>query len=774
MLTEFAEEIWKMKYQNNNETLDNYYKRIGLNDSRYIDMFSNLRAHPGGRIAANVNTGKKNLTLSNCFTIAIKNDSMESIMECAKESALILKAGGGVGYNFSILRPKNGYIHTSGQHSSGVVSFMQIFDSTCKTIIAGNNRRGAQMGVLDIWHPDILDFVNAKQNGGFNTFNLSVGVTDEFMNAVENDLDWNLEFPDTSFERYNELWIYNKLGGNLFEWKKQGYPTKIYKTIKARELWNIITKNAYDFAEPGILFFSEANRMNNLYYCEYLNVSNPCGEEILYPYNSCNLASINLVKYVNNHFTNNAIFDMNLFIQDVKLLVEYLDTILDINYYPLKENYDEVKKKRPIGVGITGLGSMFAMMKMRYGDENSLFLFEDIMYNMMVAAYEKSCELAKEKGSFELFDKEKIKESLFIKKLPIDLQEKIYQYGLRNSRILSIAPTGTLSLVCNNVSSGIEPIFLLEYIRKVTQSDGSLVEKEVADYAWSLYKKMFNTNEKPDYFVTTVDLSVEDHINVMSIAQKYVDASISKTINIPKDYSFEKFRDVYTLAYKNGLKGCTTYRPNDIVGSILSDKKTDDIQQENLFVDKFNRLMYEIDLNDEEPGVRHRILWKNKSKLYIFVSVDEDGYPLEIIPKVPKKAGDGKYQFDKQYFDEITSNFDAICRLTSICLRYGIPIEEIINQLDQASYNLYDIANIIKRVLKKYPLIDFTPLTFEDILEENEEPHQELGFGIKYKNGDNKEKIKDIGKECPVCKNNSLVIKDGCNTCLNCGYSKCS
>jgi ribonucleoside-diphosphate reductase alpha chain len=497
---------------------------------------------PAGRILAGAGTGRS-VTLFNCFVMGTITDSMDGIFSALREAALTLQQGGGIGYDFSTLRPKGARVAGVGADASGPVSFMEVWDAMCRTIMSAGARRGAMMATLSVSHPDIEDFIDAKRTPGrLSNFNLSVLVSDAFMAAVKNDADWNLEF--------------------------NGH---VYRTVRARALWDRIMRSTYDFAEPGVIFIDRINALNNLGYCETISATNPCGEQPLPPYGACLLGSINLAKLVRNAFEPDARLDLEELRDLTTTAVRMLDNAIDVSRFPLEAQRQEAIAKRRIGLGVTGLADALIFCGARYGSEKSIGLIESWLNTISHAAYRASVALAREKGAFPLFDREAYLARPHVAALPADIRDGIAQHGIRNALLTSIAPTGTISLFADNVSSGIEPVFALRYTRKVLQADGSKSEETVEDYALRKFRARFGQDAAlPDYFVHAQNITPEDHLKVQAAAQPFIDSAISKTINVPAAISFEDFAHVYQQAYEAGCKGCTTYRPNDVTGSILS------------------------------------------------------------------------------------------------------------------------------------------------------------------------------------------------------------
>ncbi|MFK7871517.1 MAG: adenosylcobalamin-dependent ribonucleoside-diphosphate reductase [Roseobacter sp.] len=554
-----AEQIWDMKYRFKEAdgtpvdvSVEDTWRRIARDLARvekdpatweatFYEALEGFKYLPAGRITAGAGTARS-VTLFNCFVMGTVPDSMGGIFEMLKEAALTMQQGGGIGYDFSTIRPKGADVRGVAADASGPLSFMNVWDAMCRTIMSAGSRRGAMMATMRCDHPDVEDFIAAKADPArLRMFNMSVLISDAFMEAVKADASWDLVFDG-----------------------------KVYRTVQALDLWNRIMQATYDYAEPGVIFIDRINAANNLAYCETIAATNPCGEQPLPPYGACLLGSVNLARLVSDPFEAAARLDDAALSDLVAVAVRMMDNVVDASRFPLDAQAAEAQAKRRIGLGVTGLADALLMVGLRYGSDEAARQTERWLHAIARAAYLASVQLAKEKGAFPLFEAEKYLASGTMQAMDEDVRAAVREHGIRNALLTSIAPTGTISLYAGNVSSGIEPVFAYAYTRKVLQKDGSRTEEEVVDYAVQLWREKFGGVELPDYFVNAQTLAPLDHVKMQAAAQKWVDSSISKTINCPEDISFDAFKDVYMEAWDTGCKGCTTYRPNDVTGSVLS------------------------------------------------------------------------------------------------------------------------------------------------------------------------------------------------------------
>lgn len=542
-----SKEIHAMKYRGENESFSEGQARVAheLADDKdhfrsIYNIFLDQRFLPAGRVQSAVGS-PRNVTAFNCFVSGKIEDSFDSIMQRAFEAGQTMRLGGGIGYDFSTLRPRGDNIVSLDSRSSGPISFMAIYDAICHTISSAGHRRGAQMGVLRVDHPDIEEFIHAKQNDDkLRAFNISIGTTDEFMEAVKGDTEFNLTFDG-----------------------------RTYKSLRAKPLWEEVMRSTWEWAEPGVLFTDRINEWNNLYYCERIDATNPCGEQPLPPYGACLLGSYNLVKYVVESADGAKEFDFQQFRRDIPPVVRAMDNVHDVSTFPLEEQRVESANKRRMGLGVTGVANAGEILGHVYGSKSFLEWMGQVLAVLRDECYDASAELAKEKGSFPLFDADKYLDAKFIKTLPQKIRRKIKKYGIRNSHLLSIAPTGTISLSADNVSSGIEPVFSHFYDRTIQTFDGPVVER-VEDYAYRVHGVKGKTASQ---------CTPQEHLGVLIEAQKYIDSACSKTINLSGDEDWDEFKQIYMDAYDGGCKGCTTFNPKGKRFGILNEVKEEDVEE---------------------------------------------------------------------------------------------------------------------------------------------------------------------------------------------------
>ena len=584
---QFSTDVMLEKYAKGDETrVDDIYRRVARGvalaepaevrakiEAEFVDNFKR-GALGAGRIMSAAGAGI-DATLINCFVQpvgdaiqGVDDNGLPGIYVALLQAAETMRRGGGVGYNFSAIRPRGARVHSTGSAASGPCSYMDVFDASCRTVESAGARRGAQMGILDCTHPDLLEFIAAKHTKGrWNNFNVSVAVSDEFMQAVADDAIWQLVHKAEPSPAQRTSADIRQRDDGLW----------VYREVKAREVWNTIMRSTYDVAEPGVVFISRMNGDNNLRAVESIRATNPCGEQPLPAYGCCNLGPINLTRLVREPFAQMRggvpAFDWDGLARATRTQVRFLDDVLDVTLWPLTEQAREAEAKRRIGVGFTGLGDTLVMLGLRYDTQEGRDFAARVGRTMRDEAYRASVDLARERGAFPLFDaKRYLEQGTFASRLPDDIKSAIRLHGIRNSHLLSIAPTGTVSLAfADNASNGIEPAFSWTYQRTKRMADGSRQSFAVEDHAYRLYREMGgDVNALPEYFVNALQMSAHDHLEMMAAVQPFVDTSISKTVNVPADYPFDKFQDLYFDAWRRGLKGLATYRPNETLGAVLS------------------------------------------------------------------------------------------------------------------------------------------------------------------------------------------------------------
>ncbi|MFD1798059.1 adenosylcobalamin-dependent ribonucleoside-diphosphate reductase [Paracoccus aurantiacus] len=745
-----AEQIWDMKYrmkdaggQAVDASVEDSWRRVARDlarvetdqaawEDRFYSALEDFKYLPAGRILAGAGTGRA-VTLFNCFVMGTIPDSMAGIFDMLKEAALTMQQGGGIGYDFSTIRPKGAAVKGVAADASGPLSFMDVWDAMCRTIMSAGSRRGAMMATMRCDHPDIEAFIEAKQDSArLRMFNLSVLVTDDFMEAVKADAPWDLKFDG-----------------------------KVYRTVDARDLWNRIMRATYDYAEPGVIFIDRINKANNLQYAETIAATNPCGEQPLPPYGACLLGSINLARLVEAPFTDAAKLDETALDDLVRTAVRMMDNVVDASKFPLPEQAAEAQAKRRIGLGVTGLADALLMLGLRYGAPDAVTQTRKWMKAIARSAYLASVDLAKEKGAFPLFDAEEYLKSGFMQKMDDDVREAVATHGIRNALLTSIAPTGTISLYAGNVSSGIEPVFAYAYKRKVLQKDGSRTEEEVVDYAVQMWRDLHGDAELPDYFVNAQTLAPKDHVAMQAAAQEWVDSSISKTINCPEDISFEDFKDVYLSAWDLGCKGCTTYRPNDVTGSVLSvSEQTEAAPEADLGADVVY-LTEPLDRPAALEGTTYKLKWPgSEHAIYITINdIVQGGHrrPFEIF--INSK--------NMEHFAWTV----ALTRMISAVFRRGGDVSFVVEELKavfdprggawvQGNY-VPSILAAIGGVIERH-MIATGFLAGEGMGLKSDPQADVIAIGERPR-----------GPACPSCGQYGMRMVEGCMTCPSCGHSKC-
>lgn len=778
-----SQQIWDMKYRFKSadgeaidKTIDDTFRRVASalsqaetspedHSETFYQALHDFQFLPAGRIMSGAGT-ERDVTLFNCFVMGDIPDDMSGIFESLREAALTMQQGGGIGYDFSTLRPKGAAVKGVGADASGPLSFMDVWDAMCRTIMSAGSRRGAMMAVMRCDHPDIEAFIEAKQEPGrLRMFNLSVLVSDDFMQAVKEDATWELMFNGT-----------------------------VYRSMPARELWEKIMRATYAYAEPGVIFIDRINRLNPISYCETIHGTNPCGEQPLPPYGACLLGSVNLPRFVADPFTDQASLNLPELEKIVKTAIRMMDNTIDISRFPLPEQEQEAKAKRRIGLGITGLADALIMCNARYGSADAVRLTETWLKTIQRASYFASTELAKEKGVFPLFAKDAYLGSEALKNIDEDVRAAIAEHGMRNALLTSVAPTGTISLFADNVSSGLEPVFSFSYTRHVLMPDGNRRDEDVTDYAYRLFRRLNGEDMPlPSAFVDAQGLSPKDHLVMQAIVQKYIDSSISKTINCPEDISFDEFKDIYVQAYELGCKGCTTYRPNDVTGAVLETKKSKDKRQAandqaELPLESpkkataganakpkdlgdsgiLHYLTQPLDRPEALDGATYKVLWpESDHALYITINdIIQDGRrrPFEV--------------FINSKNTEHFAWSVALMRMISAVFRRGGDVSFVVDELKavfdprggQWMKGRYvpSLLAAIGEVLEEH-MITIGFIKVPGSLEEDEALSKPQVVNLQ----EGQEPPDNRFRQCPKCGQASLIRQEGCDTCTSCAYSKC-
>ncbi|HSD35252.1 MAG TPA: adenosylcobalamin-dependent ribonucleoside-diphosphate reductase [Alphaproteobacteria bacterium] len=774
-----SQQIWDMKYrlkgpdgQPVDKTIEESWRRVAHAlaaleakpeqwEERFFSALEDFKFLPAGRILAGAGTDRS-VTLFNCFVMGTVPDDMGGIFAHLREAALTMQQGGGIGYDFSTLRPKGAPVKGVGADASGPLSFMDVWDAMCRTIMSAGHRRGAMMATLRCDHPDIEAFIEAKrQPGRLRMFNLSVLVTDAFMQAVKEDAPWELKFGGTT-----------------------------YRVLPARELWDAIMRATYGYAEPGVIFIDRINRRNNLWYSEIISATNPCGEQPLPPYGACLLGSINLAKLVKRPFEPDAALDLEELERIVPIAVRMMDNVTDVSRFPLEAQEREAQAKRRIGLGVTGLADALIFCGARYGSARAVELTRSWMAAIRRAAYFASAEIAAEKGSFPLFEEEKFLAGETVRDLEPELRAAIAEKGMRNALVTSIAPTGTISLFADNVSSGLEPVFSFKYDRYVLMPDGSRRQEEVSDYAYRLFRKLKGeTAALPEYFVDAQMLSPADHLTMQAAVQDYIDASISKTINLPAEISFEAFKDIYLQAYELGCKGCTTYRPNEITGAVLEVRKDAPAKAQAELplappappaprprdVYEAGGVVYmtrPLDRPEALPGRTYKLRWpESDHALYITINdVVQDGRrrPFEV--------------FINSKNMEHYAWTVGLTRMISAVFRRGGDVSFVVEEL-KAVFDprggcwmdgryVPSLLAAIGGVIERHMIdVGFLP--------DPKRAMEELPVEARLKLAAPAAPAQAGGvfdqrlRQCPKCGTAGLIRQEGCDLCTSCGYSRC-
>ena len=715
-------------------------------EAQFMTALADYRFLPAGRILAGAGA-EREVTLFNCFVMGTIADDMTGIFDALKESALTMQAGGGIGCDFSTLRPKGAPVKGVGADASGPLTFMDVWDAMCRTIMSAGHRRGAMMAVMRCDHPDIEAFIAAKRDPGrLRMFNLSVLATDAFMAAVKVDAPWDLVFERT-----------------------------VYNTVRARDLWDRIMHATYDYAEPGVIFIDRVNRLNNLAYCETIAATNPCGEEPLPPHGACLLGSINLTRFIKRPFEADAALDEQAFDATATTAVRMMDNAIDASRYALDAQRHEAEAKRRIGLGITGLANALIMMGVRYGSEQATALTQAWLKRLQRTSYLASANLAAEKGAFPLYDREAYLAGESVQTLDTDVREAIAEHGIRNALLTSIAPTGTISLLAGNVSSGIEPVFAFSFTRNVRQPDGTERAEEVSDYALRLFRQLKGEDAPlPDSFVDAQKLRPSDHVAMQAAAQAYIDSAISKTTNVPRNTSFESFKAVYLEAYEKGCKGCTTYRPNEITGAVLEvhdgdgdeprlplTDPTADTPDDEYDAGGIIPMTQPLDRPEVLPGLSYKLNWP-ESDHAIYVTLND----------VVREARRRPFEIfiNSKNMDHYAWSV-ALTRMISAVFRRGGDVSFVVDEL-KAVFDprggQWMEGSYVPSLLAAIGGVIETHMRAIGFIKPQDEPapvHRLHGPR------ENTQTVPDI---CPRCAQPSILHQQSCDMCTSCGYSNCA
>ena len=824
---DFSEETWYQKYKlATDNSIEDTWERVAKDlasieadtvkwTKEFFSILKDFKFVPGGRITSNAGSGLEGTTYINCFVdgfTASDQDSIEGIYTALMRQAKILKSEGGYGFCVDTLRPCGSHIGGIANQSPGAVKFLELWDKSSEIITSGSGkknrkdeknfiRKGAQMVTLSCWHPDVVEYIEAKKTPGrLSKFNMSVLCTDAFMSAVENDEPWKLVFPN--YEKYNKEYK-QTWDGNLLAWKKligKKDATVTYHTFdSARELWDLVMDNTYNRNEPGVLFVDNMNTMNNLYYCEHISATNPCGEQVLPIGGVCLLGSLNLVHFIDIETKEWKYDELR---EVIHKAVRFMDNVNDKTYVPLEIQKENLLSKRRIGLGVMGYGSALLMARVKYGGKKALEMTEDLMEFIANESYVASAMLAKEKGTFPLYDQEKYLKSQFVRQLNQETKKTIEQCGMRNSHVTSIQPTGNSSVFANLVSGGLEPLFMHGYVRtsiqphapegmtaptnidwakktfdsetewqwvkegdeellatefegkvwKFDRTRGLLKEEWIEDYGVRRLKEEDKWNPEAPSATCTMDLNVDAHVNTMAIFAQWVDSAISKTINLPNDYPYEDFKTVYKKAWENGIKGFTTYRAGTMTAVLSKESSLKEGEEHIVKTDAPERPL-------ELPCDVHHIKVKGASYFVLVGLLHDDPYEVfagknGFIDKkvktgiiIRKKRPKGMYKAVLEDDSEISpinatcsEEEDALTRMTSTSLRHGADIHHVVQQLEKVKGDMTSFAKSMARALKKY-----------------------IPDGKKEQG------------ECPECNaQDALIRQEGCITCTQCGYSKCT